>query len=75
MTELMRDATVLRKAWPAEFDDGARCAFALNFPGEREAGGYPKGFHTWPLAQRDAWFCGYNKGRCDRLCASKKEAA
>jgi hypothetical protein len=57
----------LKDSWPAEFEDGARCAFTQHFSGDRERGGYPKGFHVWPLAKRDAWFCGYNYGRLKRL--------
>ena len=35
--------------WPEVFRDGARRAFLMTFPGDREPGGYPRGFHRWPL--------------------------
>jgi hypothetical protein len=57
----------LRERWSAEFNDGARCAFLQCFDGPREKGGYPLGFHSWPLQRRNAWFAGFNLGRCDRL--------
>jgi hypothetical protein len=37
------------------------------FEGLREASGYPRGFHSWPLDKRNAWFSGYNLGFHDRL--------
>ena len=39
------EQTAIRARWQTEFDDGARCAFLCKFPGERESGGYPRGFH------------------------------
>ncbi len=39
-----QELAVLRQRWPEEFRDGARCAFLRSFDGEREAGGYPRGF-------------------------------
>ncbi len=65
----------LRRRWPDEFRDGARCAFLRRFDGEREAGGYPRGFHLWPLERRNAWYAGSNRGRCDRLRLALEEAA
>ena len=38
-----------REQWPLEWRDGARCAFLMKFDGPRERGGYPVGFHRWPL--------------------------
>jgi hypothetical protein len=61
------EMTTIRTAWPAEFNDGARGAFLQRYDGCREAGGYPVGFHQWPLARRNAWFAGFNVGRRDRL--------
>ena len=52
----------LQRAWPTEFADGERCAFLQRFAGEREKGGYPLGFHGWPLHRRNAWFAGFNFG-------------
>jgi hypothetical protein len=45
-----------------DHDGGARCGFLQKFEGTREPGGYSKGFHGWPLARRNAWFAGFNKG-------------
>lgn len=56
----------LKRAWPAEFADGERCAYLGKFEGERERGGYPKGFHAAPLGRRNAWYCGYNFGLVER---------
>jgi hypothetical protein len=57
----------LRRAWPHEFEDGARCAFLRRFDGERERGGGPLGFHRWPLERRNAWYAGFNIGLHDRI--------
>ena len=65
----------LRSRWPDEFKDGARCAFLRRSKGDREKGGYPCGFHGWQPDRRNAWFAGYNKGRCDRLRLFEKGAA
>jgi hypothetical protein len=65
----------LRQRWPSEYRDGARCAFLQTYPGPRDAGGYPKGFHCWPLDRRNAWFAGFNVGFHDRLRLVRKEAA
>jgi hypothetical protein len=56
----------IRARWPAEFEDGARCGLTGNTKGPREPGGYPKGFHGWPLDRRNTWFAGFNKGNSDR---------
>jgi hypothetical protein len=56
----------LKAAWPDEFSDGARCGYSQKYEGERERGGYPKGFHDWLLDRRNAWFAGYNYGRGKR---------
>jgi hypothetical protein len=64
---MMPSQTEIRTRAQAEFDDGARCAFLCEFPGEREAGGYPRGFHQWALDRRNAWFSGYSRGFHDRL--------
>ena len=39
----------------------------MRFDGEREPGGYPRGFHAWPLDRRNSWFAGFNVGFHDRL--------
>lgn len=66
------ERAAIRKEWPAEFDDGVRCGLLQKFSGERELGGYPKGFHAWPLARRNVWFAGFNIGHFER---HKREAA
>lgn len=60
-----RDCLKLGRA--ADFDDGARCAFLRRFDGARERGGFPPGFHGWPLGRRNAWFAGFNVGFHDRI--------
>ena len=57
----------IRARWPSEWKDGARTAFLETFEGEREKGGYPLGFHAWPLDRRNGWFAGYVRGFLDRL--------
>jgi hypothetical protein len=69
------EVEMIRKAWPAEFRDGARCGFLYRFDGERERGGYPRGFRAWELSQRNAWFAGFNVGFHDRIRFARKEAA
>ena len=63
-----------KRAWPDEFANGERCAFYKRFDGERERGGYPKGFHRWPLERRNAWYCGFNLGRVERRRAEIADA-
>jgi hypothetical protein len=52
----------IKAAFPEEFNDGARCGFTGEYPGERLKGGYPVGFHFWPEDRRNAWFAGFNEG-------------
>ena len=61
------DAALLRQRWPHEWRDAARCGFLHRFDGEREEGGYPRGFHLWRVDRRNAWFSGFNVGFHDRL--------
>jgi hypothetical protein len=56
----------LRARHPGLFDDGARLGFLGNAAGPRERGDYPLGLHKLELDARNAWFAGWNKGRCDR---------
>jgi hypothetical protein len=56
----------LKRAWPDEFADGERVAFLQRFAGERERGGYPRGFHGWPLERKNSWYCGCNFGLVER---------
>jgi hypothetical protein len=66
------EQTAIRARFQVEFDDGARCAFLLKFPGERESGGYPRGFHRWSPDRRNAWLAGFNRGFHDRLRRSSE---
>jgi hypothetical protein len=59
-----REIEAIRSRWPEEFRDGARRALL-------RAGGYPSGFHEWPLDRRNAWFAGFNVGYCERKEAGK----
>jgi hypothetical protein len=70
--EAEQELAVLRQRWPEEFRDGKRCGFLRSFDGEREAGGYPRGFHHWPLERRNAWYAGFNLGFHDRLRLAKE---
>jgi hypothetical protein len=63
-----------RASWRGEFRDGARCGFLQRYDGEREAGGYPRGFHRWPLDRRNAGFAGFNVGFHDRLRFAREMA-
>jgi hypothetical protein len=58
-----------------EFRDGARCGFLQRQEGPRDPGGYPRGFHGWPLERRNAWFAGFNVGLHDRLRLSNREGS
>jgi hypothetical protein len=60
----------LREQWPREWRDGARMAFLRPVADEREPGGYPRGFHAWPLDRRNAWWSGYSRGYHDRLSSA-----
>ena len=58
----IRTRASLREKWPNEFLDGGKVAYFGEAEGEREKGGYPKGFHDWALERRNAWFAGFNAG-------------
>ena len=49
----------IKLAHADEFADGAKRAFT-------GAKRYPRGFVSWPLEDRNAWFAGFNVGYCDR---------
>jgi hypothetical protein len=57
--------------WPYEFRLGYRLGFRAKADPPCDQAGYPLGFHTWPLAQRNAWWCGFSRG----LVAIDKAAA
>jgi hypothetical protein len=69
MTSVDAERARLKRAWPDEFADGERRAFLHRHEGEREEGGYPLGFHRWPLERRNAWYCGFNFGLIERRLA------
>jgi hypothetical protein len=46
--------TRLEHDFPNDFEDGARCGFLKTFPGARELGGYPLGFHHLPIERRNS---------------------
>lgn len=64
----------LKRLWPGEFADGEHCGFHQRYEGERAKGGYPLGFHGWPLDRRNAWYCGFNFGRIERRRAIAERA-
>ena len=66
MNDVGDERARLKSAWQAEFADGERCGFLSRFEGKRERGGYPRGFHRWPLGRRNAWYCGFNFGLLER---------
>lgn len=49
----------IRRRRPAEFDGGFLAGKGRKPPAGMP-GGYPPGFHAWPLDRRNAWFCGFN---------------
>lgn len=59
-TPWLREIDRIRKTWPAEFNDGLVCALGKRPPGPRDPGGYPLGFHDWPIERRNAWWAGSN---------------
>jgi hypothetical protein len=61
-----REREALRSRWPDEFRDGARCGLLREYPGDRERGGYPRGFLQWPLERRNSWYAGFNLGHNQR---------
>jgi hypothetical protein len=62
MSDARNERRRLRANWPDEYRDGARCGLTGEYPGDRQRGGYPRGFHGWPLDRRNAWFAGFNQG-------------
>lgn len=57
----------LARAWPDGWRDGATAGHFQKYEGERKSGGYPKGFHGWPLERRNAWFAAFTYGYRKRL--------
>lgn len=66
MSQANAEREAIRARWPAEWRDGARCGLSQKYEGPRERGGYPIGFHGWPLDRRNAWHAGFNYGRLRR---------
>jgi hypothetical protein len=67
MTAPESERAAIRAEWPTEFNDGARCGFSGEFDGPREQGGYPVGFHKWPLECRTAWTKGFVTKRAAKM--------
>lgn len=65
----------LKSAWPDEYRAGARLAFMDERPIGCDEAGYPRGFHDWPAGRRDAWWAGFNIGRCERIRIEQETAA
>ena len=63
----------LRRLWPPEFNDGAKCGLTGQAKGPREPGGYPQTFHDWELERRNSWWVGFNKGLCDKSRLSRED--
>jgi hypothetical protein len=59
-SELIR--AELAERWPAEYADGLAVSLGEMHEFRRDPGDYPKGFHTWPLERRNAWWAGANMG-------------
>ncbi len=57
----------LKAAWSDEWRDGLAAELFQKYDGEREVGGFPLGLHGWPLDRKNAWYAGFNYGRCQRL--------
>jgi hypothetical protein len=57
-----RESFYIRRDFPREFADGESMGAGWVLEGDREKGGYPLGFHDWPLERRNAWFAGFNLG-------------
>jgi hypothetical protein len=55
----------LANQWPKEFRLGYRFGFLCKADQPCDGAGYPLGLHTWPLSRRNAWWCGWNRGRCE----------
>lgn len=51
----------LKRLYPDAFKDGLLVGAGIK-EGPREPGGYPRGFHAWPLEKRNAWWAGANLG-------------
>lgn len=61
MADHAAERRALQRAYPKAFEDGRRVGAGV-VRGRREPGGYPKGFHAWPLERRNAWWAGANLG-------------
>jgi hypothetical protein len=58
-----REITRLAGLWPEEFRHGYRFGFRGEADPPCDTAGYPLGLHAWPLDRRNAWWCGFNRGR------------
>ena len=60
---VVREIGRLASRWPEEFRVGYRFGFRGEADPPCDMAGYPHGLHAWPLARRNAWWCGFNRGR------------
>ena len=59
----LRERGRLKALHPEIYRDGELAGLDKLPPGTRERGGYPIGFHQWPLDRRNAWFAGRAEAR------------
>jgi hypothetical protein len=59
------ERAAIRTKYPDEFRLGYRAGFRGEPDEPCDEGGYPPGFHTWPLERCNAWFAGVNAGLID----------
>jgi hypothetical protein len=72
MADARNERRRLQRRHPEAYEDGELCGLGKTPEGQRERGGYPKGFHQWPLDKRNAWFAGFNIGYAERKRATAK---
>jgi hypothetical protein len=60
VSEVLNERKRLQQTWPDAFADGLRRGKGEQPRGPRDPGNYPKGFHSWPLDKRNAWFAAFN---------------
>lgn len=59
----VREIARLAGLWPEEFRLGYRFGFRREADQPCDTAGYPLGLHAWLLDRRNAWWCGFNRGR------------
>jgi hypothetical protein len=56
----------LEARWPKEYRLGYRFGFLGKADKPHDSAGYPIGLAAWPIDRKNAWWCGWNDGRCYR---------